>query len=62
MNKTNLLPGGLSVLHTLVTLCDIEILDAAKGALRHGVIVDLHESALAAKPRRREAREQLALA
>lgn len=35
--------GGLSLLYTLVTHFGIEALQPAKGALRQGVIVDLHE-------------------
>ena len=37
------LPGGLAVLYTLATHFDIATLWPAKGALRQGVIVDLHE-------------------
>jgi exopolyphosphatase/guanosine-5'-triphosphate,3'-diphosphate pyrophosphatase len=37
------LPGGLAILYTLATHFDISTLMAAKGALRQGVIVDLHE-------------------
>jgi exopolyphosphatase / guanosine-5'-triphosphate,3'-diphosphate pyrophosphatase len=37
------LPGGLAILYTLATHFDIQALHPAKGALRQGVIVDLHE-------------------
>ncbi len=37
------LPGGLAILYTLATHFDIQSLRPAKGALRQGVIVDLHE-------------------
>ncbi len=41
------LPGGLAILYTLATHFDIQVLRPAKGALRQGVIVDLHERLLA---------------
>ena len=47
------LPGGLAILYTLATHFNITALYPAKGALRQGVIVDLHERLLAlqqAKP------------
>jgi exopolyphosphatase / guanosine-5'-triphosphate,3'-diphosphate pyrophosphatase len=37
------LPGGLAILYTLLANFRIPELTAAKGALRQGVIVDLHE-------------------
>jgi exopolyphosphatase/guanosine-5'-triphosphate,3'-diphosphate pyrophosphatase len=37
------LPGGLAILYTLAAHFDIQALWPAKGALRQGVIVDLHE-------------------
>jgi exopolyphosphatase/guanosine-5'-triphosphate,3'-diphosphate pyrophosphatase len=37
------LPGGLAILYTLAANFDIATLWPAKGALRQGVIVDLHE-------------------
>ena len=37
------LPGGLAILYTLASQFGIETLWPAKGALRQGVIVDLHE-------------------
>ena len=40
------LPGGLAILYTLSTHFDIGALWPAKGALRQGVIVDLHERLL----------------
>ena len=41
------LPGGLAILYTLATHFDIQSLRPAKGALRQGVIVDLHERLMA---------------
>ncbi len=41
------LPGGLAILYTLATHFDITALFPAKGALRQGVIIDLHERLLA---------------
>ncbi len=38
-----MLPGGLAILYTLAAHFDIRELFAAKGALRQGVIIDLHE-------------------
>ena len=40
------LPGGLAILYTLMTSFDIDELLPAKGALRQGVIIDLHERLL----------------
>jgi exopolyphosphatase/guanosine-5'-triphosphate,3'-diphosphate pyrophosphatase len=37
------LAGGLSVLYTLLVQFGIDTLQPAKGALRHGVIAELHE-------------------
>ena len=37
------LPGGLAILYTLAAHFDIHTLRPAKGALRQGVIIDLHE-------------------
>jgi exopolyphosphatase / guanosine-5'-triphosphate,3'-diphosphate pyrophosphatase len=37
------LPGGLAILYTLAANFDITALRPAKGALRQGVIIDLHE-------------------
>jgi exopolyphosphatase/guanosine-5'-triphosphate,3'-diphosphate pyrophosphatase len=37
------LPGGLALLYTLAAHFDIRALQAARGALRQGVIIDLHE-------------------
>lgn len=37
------LPGGLAILYTLAAHFDIQTLRPAKGALRQGVIIDLHE-------------------
>ena len=41
------LPGGLAILYTLSAHFDIRALWPAKGALRQGVIIDLHERLLA---------------
>jgi exopolyphosphatase / guanosine-5'-triphosphate,3'-diphosphate pyrophosphatase len=41
------LPGGLAILYTLAAHFDIDTLRPAKGALRQGVIIDLHERLLA---------------
>ena len=38
-----MLPGGLAILYTLAAQFHIEELWPAKGALRQGVVVDLHE-------------------
>jgi exopolyphosphatase / guanosine-5'-triphosphate,3'-diphosphate pyrophosphatase len=46
------LPGGLAILYTLATHFDIPVLQPAKGALRQGVIVDLHERRQAQQRRR----------
>jgi exopolyphosphatase/guanosine-5'-triphosphate,3'-diphosphate pyrophosphatase len=37
------LPGGLAILYTLAAHFDIDTLWPAKGALRQGVVIDLHE-------------------
>ena len=41
--RRQVLPGGLAILYTLLSNFRIPELTAAKGALRQGVIVDLHE-------------------
>ena len=46
------LPGGLAILYTLATHFDIAALWPAKGALRQGVIIDLHDRLLADASRR----------
>jgi len=51
-DRRPVLPGGLAILYTLATHFGIEALRATKGALRQGVIVDLHER-LAARQRAR---------
>jgi exopolyphosphatase/guanosine-5'-triphosphate,3'-diphosphate pyrophosphatase len=43
------LPGGLAILYTLAVQFQIETLAPAKGALRQGVVFDLHERLLAAR-------------
>ena len=45
------LPGGLAILYTLATHFDIAALWPAKGALRQGVIIDLHDRLQAAQQR-----------
>lgn len=46
------LPGGLAILYTLATHFEIAALWPAKGALRQGVIIDLHERRQAQQRRR----------
>ena len=46
------LPGGLAILYTLATHFGIGELWPAKGALRQGVIIDLHERHLASQKQR----------
>jgi len=41
--RRQILPGGLAILYTVAAHFDIDALWPAKGALRQGVIVDLHE-------------------
>jgi exopolyphosphatase/guanosine-5'-triphosphate,3'-diphosphate pyrophosphatase len=48
-----ILPGGLAILYTLAAHFDIAALWPAKGALRQGVIVDLHERIEAQRSERR---------
>ena len=52
-DRRAVIPGGLAILYTLVTHFGIESMRPAKGALRQGVIVDLHERLAAARGRRR---------
>ena len=40
--RRQLLPGGISILYTLLMHCEIQQMLPAKGALRQGVIVDMH--------------------
>ena len=47
-DRRAVLPGGLAILYTLATHFGITELHPAKGALRQGVIVDLHARQLAA--------------
>ncbi len=42
-DRRAVIPGGLALLYTLATHFDIQALMPAKGALRQGVIIDLHE-------------------
>ena len=42
-DRRAVLPGGLAILYTLATHFDISSLSPAKGALRQGVIIDLHD-------------------
>ena len=46
-DRRAVLPGGLAILYTLAAHFRIETLWPAKGALRQGVIIDLHERLLA---------------
>jgi exopolyphosphatase/guanosine-5'-triphosphate,3'-diphosphate pyrophosphatase len=46
-DRQAVLPGGLAILYTLAANFDIEALFPAKGALRQGVVVDLHDRLLA---------------
>lgn len=50
-DRRPIIAGGLSLLYTLVTHFGIEALQPAKGALRQGVIVDLHERHAAQRSR-----------
>jgi exopolyphosphatase/guanosine-5'-triphosphate,3'-diphosphate pyrophosphatase len=47
-DRRPVLPGGLALLYTLVAQFGIERLMPARGALRQGVIIDLHERLAAA--------------
>lgn len=49
-DRRAVIPGGLAILYTLLTHFGIEQMRPAKGALRQGVIVDLHERLLAMRP------------
>lgn len=42
-DRRPVLPGGLAILYTLATHFGIDEMQPAKGALRQGVIIDLHE-------------------
>ncbi|MBV8502100.1 MAG: Ppx/GppA family phosphatase [Paucibacter sp.] len=44
--RRSVLPGGLSILYTFFAHCGVRQLHSTRGALRQGVIVDLHESRL----------------
>jgi exopolyphosphatase/guanosine-5'-triphosphate,3'-diphosphate pyrophosphatase len=46
-DRRAVIPGGLAILYTLLTHFGIEQMRPAKGALRQGVIIDLHERLLA---------------
>ena len=49
-DRRAVIPGGLAILYTLLTHFGIERLQPAKGALRQGVLIDLHERLLAQRP------------
>ena len=49
-DRRPVIPGGLAILYTLLTHFGIDQMRPAKGALRQGVIVDLHERLLALRP------------
>lgn len=51
-DRRAVLPGGLAILYTLMAQFDIPAIWPAKGALRQGVIVDLHERLEGARTRR----------
>ncbi len=52
------LPGGLAILYTLASHFGMENLQPAKGALRQGVIIDLHRRLMAASSgRQRDVRD-----
>ncbi len=46
-DRRAVIPGGLAILYTVLTHFGIERMQPAKGALRQGVIIDLHERLLA---------------
>ena len=46
-DRNPVLPGGLAILYTLAAHFSIEELWPAKGALRQGVVIDLHERLMA---------------
>lgn len=46
-DRRAVLPGGLAILYTLCAQFGIDVLWPAKGALRQGVIIDLHERLVA---------------
>ncbi len=48
-DRRAVIPGGLAILYTLLTNFGIEAMFPARGALRQGVIVDLHERLAAAE-------------
>lgn len=48
-DRRAVIPGGLAILYTLFTHFGIQQMRPAKGALRQGVIIDLHERLLAAR-------------
>lgn len=54
------LPGGVAILYTLMHQFGITELQPSKGALRQGVIVDLHQRLVAAQPgsRHRDLRDE----
>ncbi len=51
-DRRAVLPGGLAILYTLAAHFGIDSLQPAKGALRQGVIVDLHRRLLATQNHR----------
>lgn len=48
-DRKAVIPGGLAILYTLFTHFGIEQMRPAKGALRQGVMIDLHERLLATR-------------
>jgi len=52
--------GGLSILYTLVSHCNIQRLHTTRGALRQGAIIDLHEKRLGQQARMTERQDKSA--
>ena len=42
-DRKPIIAGGLAILYTLAAQFNIDVLQPAKGALRQGVIIDLHQ-------------------
>jgi exopolyphosphatase/guanosine-5'-triphosphate,3'-diphosphate pyrophosphatase len=62
-DRRAVIPGGLAILYTLVTHFGIEAMWPARGALRQGVIVEMHERTLAARSGRgRDIRDETVVA
>lgn len=62
-DRRAVIPGGLAILYTLVTHFGIDAMWPAKGALRQGVIVEMHERMLAERGGRgRDIRDETVVA